>query len=76
MRDFPDDALAPYGIKAQHPDEFLCYLLEADPELVCAAAEEHRQALKNPPKTREQYLETLRKQGLGKTVEKILDLCQ
>jgi len=76
LRDFPDDILAPYGIRAQHPDEFLSILLEADPESVCAAAEEHRQSLKNPPKTREQYLETLRKQGLVETVKKMMDLCQ
>jgi DNA-binding IscR family transcriptional regulator len=43
--------------------------------MVCAAAEEHRQALKNPPKTREQYLDTLRKQGLVETVKKMMDLC-
>jgi hypothetical protein len=76
LRDFPDDILASYGIRAQHPDEFLSILLEADPESVCAAAEEHRQSLKNPPKTREQYLETLRKQGLVETVIKMMDLCQ
>ena len=75
LRDFPDDVLAPYGIQAQHPDEFLCILLETDPESVCATAEEHRQALKSPPKTREQYLDTLRKQGLVKTVKKMMDLC-
>ena len=65
LRDFPDDILAPYGIQAQHPDEFLCILLEGDPESVCAAAEEHRQALKSPPKTREQYLETLTETRIG-----------
>ncbi len=24
LKDFPDEALAPYGIDVQHPDEFLC----------------------------------------------------
>jgi hypothetical protein len=48
LRDFPDGVLAPYGIRAQHPDEFLSILLATDLELVCAAAEEHRQSLKNP----------------------------
>ena len=44
MQDFPNDALSPFGIRAQHPDEFLCVLLEAASESVCAAAEEHRHA--------------------------------
>jgi hypothetical protein len=39
MQDFPNDALSPFGIRAQHPDEFLCVLLEAASESVCAAAE-------------------------------------
>jgi hypothetical protein len=24
LKDFPEAALAPYGINVQHPDEFLC----------------------------------------------------
>lgn len=76
LRDFPDNVLVPYGIQAQHPDEFLCILLETDPESVCAAAEDHWQALKSPPKTCEQYLDTLRQQGLVETVKKMLDLCE
>lgn len=34
LRDFRVQALAPYGIAAVHPDEFLCRLNEAAPELV------------------------------------------
>jgi hypothetical protein len=35
---------------------------------VVAAAENHRQSLKNPAKTVSQYLETLERQGLTQTV--------
>ena len=76
LRDFPENVLKPYGIRAQHPDEFLSTLLETASESVCVAAEEHRQALRNPPKTREQYLETLRKQGLVESVKKMVELCK
>ncbi|MGC4805089.1 PIN domain-containing protein [Micromonospora sp. DT233] len=34
LRDFPEDALAPYGIEALHPDDFLCALLDAVPDQV------------------------------------------
>lgn len=75
LRDFPQSTLMRYGINVQHPDDFLSLLIENAPEAVCAAAEEHRQSLVNPPKTREQYLETLRKQGLDQTFKKMLEYC-
>ena len=34
LRDFPAAALAPRGVAAVHPDDFLCGLHEADPELL------------------------------------------
>ncbi|MFI7574149.1 PIN domain-containing protein [Micromonospora sp. NPDC049497] len=34
LRDFPDHALAPYAIEVLHPDDFLCMLLEDDPERI------------------------------------------
>ena len=68
LRDFPSDVLAPFGIEAQHPDEFILHLLDLAPAAVVAAAESHRQSLKNPPKTVSEYLETLERQGLTQTV--------
>ncbi len=56
------------GIEAQHPDEFVLNLLNLAPALVVAAAETHRQSLKNPPRTANEYFETLVRQGLTKTV--------
>jgi hypothetical protein len=32
LRDFPAYALEPYAIDALHPDDFLCDLLDAEPE--------------------------------------------
>ncbi|MBI3681340.1 MAG: PIN domain-containing protein [Acidobacteria bacterium] len=68
LRDFPAETLGQFGIEAQHPDEFILHLLDLAPGLVVAAARDHRESLKNPPKTVEEYLETLEAQGLTQTV--------
>jgi predicted nucleic acid-binding protein len=68
LADFPAAALAPHGVEATHPDDFLAYLLEVAPDIVCAAAKRHRESLKNPAKTVEKYLDTLQKQGLAQSV--------
>ena len=68
LRDFPSDTIGPFGIEAQHPDEFILHLLDLVPGAVVAAAENHRQSLKNPPNTVSEYLETLERQGLTQTV--------
>jgi hypothetical protein len=71
LKDFPEAVLAPYGIEAQHPDEFIIHLLELSPATVCAAAKRQRQSLKNPPKTVEEYLSALEHQGLAQTVARL-----
>ncbi len=68
LRDFPCDVLAPLGIEAQHPDEFVLHLLDWGLDAVVAAAQLHRQSLENPPKSVTEYLETLERQGLTRTV--------
>jgi len=37
IRDFPAESLKPYGIEAQHPDEFVTHLLDLSPDAVYAA---------------------------------------
>ena len=68
LRDFPTTALRPYGIEAQHPDEFILRVIALNPLTIRETVETHQQALKNPPKTPVQYLETLSLQKLPKTV--------
>jgi predicted nucleic acid-binding protein len=68
LRDFPAEVIAPFGIEAQHPDEFILHLLDLAPGAVVAAAATHRQSLQNPSKTVAEYLETLERQGLTQTV--------
>lgn len=64
LRDFPEPIISAFGIEAQHPDEFVLNLLDLAPGIVAAAAQEHRQSLRNPPKTVQEYLETLEAQSL------------
>lgn len=61
-------ALLPYGVKAVHPDHFVQNLIDLNPQAVCTAAQKQRQTLKNPPKTTDEYLDTLLKSGLRQTV--------
>lgn len=75
LKDFPSTALSQFNIEALHPDDFILRLMALDEELVCAAVERQRQALKNPPKSVAEHLETLRAQGLTKTVEQLKALC-
>ena len=65
---FPAETLARYGIKAQHPDEFLANLLDLAPAVVCAAGKRHRESLRKPPKAVAEYLSSLERQGLAQTV--------
>ena len=69
LKDFPESALRKYGIEAQHPDEFICCQYDLKPAVVVIAAQRCRQRLKNPPKTAVEYLTTLERQGLPKTVD-------
>jgi predicted nucleic acid-binding protein len=68
LRDFPSDVLAPLGIEAQHPDEFVVQLLGLAPDAVVDAANDHRRSLKNPHKTATEYLDALERHGLTQTV--------
>ncbi len=68
LRHFPDEVLAPCGLSAQHPDEFLAHLFDLKPAVVCSAVQEMRAALKNPPKTAGELLDDLLRAGLPETV--------
>lgn len=71
LKDFPDNVLAGYGVRAVHPDEFLMSLFEAAPGPICGAVKQQREALRNPPKTAEELLTTLENHGLVQTVARL-----
>jgi predicted nucleic acid-binding protein len=68
LSDFPKTILLPYGIEAVSPDEFIGRLIQQIPRTVLQVVWKHRLSLINPPKTVDEYLVTLEKQGLPKTV--------
>ncbi|MEH1930360.1 MAG: PIN domain-containing protein [Nostoc sp.] len=75
LKDFPASYLAPYGIEPQHPDDFILHLIHLNPAAICQAAKRQRRTLKNPPKTKEEYLETLLRQGLPQSVTALQEFC-
>jgi hypothetical protein len=71
LKDFPLIVLNKYQIEAQDPDQFILRLLDLSLNKVLQAVKLHRSSLKNPPKTVNEYLETLQKQKLYQTVERL-----
>jgi hypothetical protein len=67
LADFPREALQPFGIEAQHPDQFLVNLLHHAPNLFRAAARKVRARLTHPTYDAEAYLDTLKRVGLVAT---------
>jgi hypothetical protein len=68
-RDFPQDRLAPFGVQAQHPDEFVDNPLDLAPAAVVSSAQRQRAQLTNPPIDAGRYLDILRRQGLVQTTK-------
>lgn len=61
LKHFPQEALEPYGIEAQHPDVFLTQLFDQDPESMVEVIWQQANALKNPPQTVTELLDRLEK---------------
>lgn len=71
LKDFPRERLAPFGIAAQHPDEFIGHLLDLAPGAIATAAKRQRESLKNPPKSVDEYLDAIARSGLPQTVSRL-----
>jgi predicted nucleic acid-binding protein len=76
LKDFPDEVLAQYGVEAMHPDLFIEHQLDLHQGAVIATAKQHRAALKNPPKTTDEYIETLAAQGLAISADRLRDFIE
>ena len=68
LKHYPKTTLQAYGIEAVSPDDFVFRLIQRKSPPVLQAAKTHRLRLTRPPKTVDEYLTTLEKQGLPKTV--------
>lgn len=69
LRDFPAEALDPFCIEAQHPDEFIDNLMDLDMGVVLKAAQNQRRTLKRPPVNADDLLQTFVKVGLTRTAK-------
>jgi hypothetical protein len=64
LKDFPSGVLAGFELFARHPDDFVLDLADLEPGVVIGVAKQQRAALTNPPRTPEDFVDTLRRQGL------------
>jgi hypothetical protein len=71
LKDFPDEILSRYQIAAIHPDDFLQSLFDFAAEAFCTVVKQQRGALRNPPKSIEDFLNILENQGLAQTVARL-----
>ncbi len=71
LKDFPNQSLAPYNLRAIHPDDFIIDLCNLNIASVIQAAQRQRASLKNPPFTAAEYLDLLLRQRLPQTVSRL-----
>jgi len=68
LTDFPPSALQPYQVEAISPDNFVMQVIKYNSKYLIETVARHRAVLTRLPKTVDEYLATLEKQGLPKTV--------
>lgn len=61
LKDFPAGVLSSFGIEAQHPDEFLMHQRDLNPDRFLECAKRIRARLIDPPRTAEEYIDSLRR---------------
>jgi len=68
LKDFPAQAVTRYNVEAQDPDEFVLNVIDLGPAAVSRIVQQQAAALRNPPQTLEELLDTLERQGLAQSV--------
>lgn len=71
VRDFPHDALEPYEVEAQSPDEFVFNLLDLWRPKVNEVIDQMLRILTQPPLGRDELLDILARDGLPKTAARL-----
>ena len=64
LNDFPKEALSGFGIFAIHPDDFILDLADLEPPILERVAKEQRASLHTPSLSAEQFVNSIRRQGL------------
>lgn len=75
-KDFPKKELSKYDIEIQNPDELISNLIDINTKLACKAFSKMVKRLKNPKKSMDEVLTTLKKCGLNKSIDKLKSNCQ
>jgi len=76
LRHFPAAELARHKMQAQHSDNFLCRQFELAPGAFFEAVRKVRARLKNPSLSVDDYIETLKRQGLFSTASTLSRFCE
>lgn len=71
LKDFPQQYLDNFSIEAVHPDDFITDLFDLNQALVLAAVNKQRHNMRKPPKSVEEYLDALLRQGLPQTIKEL-----
>ena len=71
LKDFPENALAPFGIQVIHHDEFLIAQMDLDSLSVLAAFKEQRARLRNPAYTPSAFADALERNALVLTAQRL-----
>lgn len=74
LKDFPKTSIKSYGIEAQHPDEFVCNLVDLNPGIATKVIQEQTADLRKPPRSVAEVLATLEQNGLVQAVAKLREL--
>ncbi|WP_396268147.1 PIN domain-containing protein [Ideonella sp.] len=71
LKDFPSDCLAPWGLTAIHPDDFIVAQIDLAPLLTVAAFKAQRARLRRPSFTPEDFASALERNGLVQTAQRL-----
>lgn len=71
LRDFPPALTEPHGVRAVHPDPWLCRLCDDHPEVVHTATRRMLGSLKNPPMSPSGLADALRRLSLPQAAERL-----
>ena len=74
LKDFPAEQIAAFGLEAVHPDDFVLDCIDLAPAAIVAAVEAQAAALKAPPQTVGDVLDTLQRNGIVQSVAKLREL--
>jgi len=59
----------PFGMEAQHPDEFAEHLIDLDAAAVLEAVRRHRVSLTRPPFDTDAYIDVIQRQRLPRVAQ-------